>query len=315
MHGSSPQSLSIDRTPGKYAPPQAARLAGSSRLHLQHGPIDLIIDADGQAQEVALALKQATSAFDTVLETLVTELALLRQPVSNITANANANANATGPVAQLMVNAVAVHQDQFITPMAAVAGAVADYVLSQLLHGRTLSRAYVNNGGDIALYLQGDASFKVAVCTDSKTGQRGAELRISVSDSVGGIATSGWDGRSHSLGIADAVTVLAPSAAAADAAATLIANAVDLPGSPQVKRVPAKSLSPDSDLGDHSVTVSVAALGAAQRQSALQSGERYARQLIESGIIRTAFLSLQGDSRVVGAALPASLTDVSAGNF
>ena len=49
-----------------------------------------------------------------------------------------------------------------------------------------------------------------------------------------GIATSGWRGRSFSLGIADAVTVLAATAAEADAAATVIANAVDLPGHPAI---------------------------------------------------------------------------------
>ena len=64
-----------------------------------------------------------------------------------------------------------------------------------------------------------------------------------------GIATSGWRGRSFSLGIADAVTVLADRAAAADAAATIIANAVDLPGHPAIVRVPACELAPDSDLG------------------------------------------------------------------
>jgi uncharacterized protein len=66
---------------------------------------------------------------------------------------------------------------------------------------------------------------------------------------VRGIATSGRHGRSLSLGIADSVTVLAATAAAADAAATLIANAVDLPGHAAVRRAPACSLDPDSDLG------------------------------------------------------------------
>ena len=65
-----------------------------------------------------------------------------------------------------------------------------------------------------------------------------------------GVATSGWRGRSFSLGIADAVTVLAATAAAADAAATIIANAVDLPGHPAIARRPASELEDDSDLGD-----------------------------------------------------------------
>ena len=74
-------------------------------------------------------------------------------------------------------------------------------------------------------------------------------ITIRSADGVRGVATSGWRGRSFSLGIADAVTVLARTGAEADAAATLIANAVDLPGNPAIKRIPAQELAPDSDLG------------------------------------------------------------------
>ncbi len=87
---------------------------------------------------------------------------------------------------------------------------------------------------------------------------------IRAGDGIRGIATSGWRGRSHSLGIADAVTVLAATASAADAAATIIANAVDLPGHPAIARRPARALSPDSDLGTRLVTVGVGALPAAE---------------------------------------------------
>ena len=75
-----------------------------------------------------------------------------------------------------------------------------------------------------------------------------------------GVATSGWRGRSFSLGIADAVTVFAGTAAVADAAATLIANAVDLPGHPAFARAPARRCDPQSDLGERLVTVDVGPL-------------------------------------------------------
>src|SRR5260370_29537491 len=88
-------------------------------------------------------------------------------------------------------------------------------------------------------------------------------------DLVRGIATSGWRGRSFSLGIADAVTVLAAQAAAADAAATIIANAVDLPGHPAIVRVPARELAPDSDLGDMPVTQGVGELAGEEVNQAL----------------------------------------------
>jgi ApbE superfamily uncharacterized protein (UPF0280 family) len=120
------------------------------------------------------------------------------------------------------------------------------------------------------------------------------------SDPVRGIATSGWRGRSFSLGIADAVTVLADRAAAADAAATIIANAVDLPGHPAIDRVPACELAPDSDLGNQLVTQTVRDLNAQEVDQALLSGMRTAELLLRIGLIRSAALSLAGETRIVG---------------
>ena len=100
----------------------------------------------------------------------------------------------------------------FITPMAAVAGSVADEMLAAMLAGRRLDKAYVNNGGDIAIHLAPgtthDARRSPAPATALPTA-----LLIRADDPVRGIATSGWRGRSFSLGIADAVTVLAATAA------------------------------------------------------------------------------------------------------
>jgi ApbE superfamily uncharacterized protein (UPF0280 family) len=121
---------------------------------------------------------------------------------------------------------------------------------------------------------------------------------------VRGIATSGWCGRSFSLGIADAVTVLADRAAMADAAATIIANAVNLPDHPKVQRVPARDLVPDSDLGDLAVTVDVGELASAEVTEALDSGETMASELLSKGLIYAAALRLQGETRLVGVPLP-----------
>jgi ApbE superfamily uncharacterized protein (UPF0280 family) len=102
------------------------------------------------------------------------------------------------------------------------------------------------------------------------------------------------------LGIADAVTVLADRAAAADAAATIIANAVDLPGHPAIVRVPACELAPDSDLGDRLVTHAVGELSDVEVNQALAEGVRTAELLLRIGLIRSAALSLLGETRVVG---------------
>ena len=123
---------------------------------------------------------------------------------------------------------------------------------------------------------------------------------IDADDPSRGIATSGRHGRSFSLGIADAVTVLARTASQADAAATIIANAVDLPGHPAIVRCRRDELQPDSDLG--------ARLGHARRRMCCRStrydgaGSRCrtcARMLLAAGLIDGAALRLRGETRVV----------------
>src|SRR6185369_11835776 len=124
----------------------AARLP-DGRLHLQHGPIDLIVEAFGARDEVERAYRQAIDRFGDILPTLVRELPVLRRPVGD------AYPLLHGPVARRMAEAVWPHRAVFITPMAAVAGAVADEMLQALVADRTLDKAYVNDGGDIAIHL------------------------------------------------------------------------------------------------------------------------------------------------------------------
>jgi uncharacterized protein len=275
------------------AGPAAALLADGKRLHLQHGPIDLVIEANGAPGEVRAAYGQARARFQSILTELVDELAVLRLPVDRDT-------EVSGTVARRMRAATLPHADRFITMMAAVAGAVADEILTSMLDGRTLSRAYVNNGGDIALYLGEGETYVAALVTNPREGRIAGRATVAATDPIRGIATSGRHGRSHSLGIADAVTVLAETAAAADAAATLIANAVDLPGSAKVERAPARELYPDSDLGDRLVTVDVSELTATEIDTALEAGYRRARGFFDAGLINAAFLALGGASLILG---------------
>ena len=125
-------------------------------------------------------------------------------------------------------------------------------------------------------------------------------MLIDARDPMRGIATSGRHGRSFSLGIADAVTVLARTASQADAAATIIANAVDLPGHPAIQRCPADSLQPDSDLGPRLVTRAVGALSPAEIAAALDAGVASARQRLGAGLIEAAALRLSGEMMIVG---------------
>jgi len=205
-----------------------------------------------------------------------------------------------------MHNAVAPYaSEHFITPMAAVAGAVAEEILGAMTAAAQLDRAYVNNGGDIALHLACGEHFTVGLVDRPDRPGLMRTTVIESDDPARGIATSGRHGRSFSLGIADAVTVLARTASQADAAATIIANAVDLSGHPAVLRRPANELQPDSDLGARLVTREVGRLGDGEIASALQAGARKARRLLADGLIERAALRLHGETRIVGpAAIP-----------
>ncbi|MGB9468817.1 MAG: UPF0280 family protein [Candidatus Acidiferrum sp.] len=268
-------------------------LPDGRRLHLNDGPIDLIIGADAEPFEIRRAYKAATNRFVTILDQLCAELSLLRSNISVI-------AQSTGPVARRMFEAVLPYRHRcFITPMAAVAGAVAEAVLIAMTNAAQLRRGYVNNGGDIAMHLAQNQSYKIGVVERPETPSLFGSIEISAATRVRGIATSGWRGRSFSLGIADAVTVLAETASQADAAATVIANAVDLPYHPSVTRIPAREIAPDSDLLDLPVTRNVGPLSPWEISQALDAGEAVAEQLRAQGLIHAAALCLQSQIRSI----------------
>jgi ApbE superfamily uncharacterized protein (UPF0280 family) len=350
-----------------------AALLPDGRLHLQHGPIDCLCRTWGEPAEVRRAYGQAAGFFATVLDDLCAELPLLRAALPT--------PPPTGAVARAMHAACMPFADRFITPMAAVAGAVADAVLAAMIEGRDVARAFVNNGGDIAFHLAPGTSFRCGLLTDISAwaqadvvtadppgcvvpcpaGQtesppertlvsatrarhgpprswetdpaptsrlappvsaRNERARIASHRSAAvaaplldgtflltadhparGLATSGRackgrGGRSFSLGIADSVTILARTAAQADAAATIIGNAVDLPGHGAVDRRPASEIDPSSDLGDRLVTFDIGALTEQDIDTALDAGTVMADILRRDGKIEGAVLALCGRLRI-----------------
>jgi len=274
---------------------QIRLLPDGRRLHLHDGPIDLIVEAFGEAPEINAAYAAASNRFVTVLDELCGELQFLRRPA------AEHSAPPTGVVATRMFAVVVPYCERtFITPMAAVAGAVAEEILGSMVSAANLSRAYVNNGGDIALHIAPGEHFVVGMVERPDRPSLFGTAILDSTQPVRGIATSGWRGRSFSLGIADAVTVLADRAAMADAAATIIANAVDLPGHHEILRVPARSLAPDSDLADRLVTQGVGKLFSSEISAALDAGAAAAHSLFANGLIRSAALHLRGETRLAG---------------
>lgn len=278
-------------------PPIRHPLPGQ-RWHLQHGPIDLVIGAEGEHHAVAAAHAAAWLRFQDVLKELVGELPLLRQPVAQ-------DCPLQGGVARRMWRACHPHRQVFITPMAAVAGAVAEEIIDAYRRDG-IERAWVNNGGDIALHLAPGRAVRVGLFADlaraAAQTQRPLQLdgrfEVHAGTGVRGVATSGWRGRSFSLGIADSVTVLAATAAVADAAATVIANAVNVDDA-RIQRQPAHTLKDDSDLGAIEVTVHVPPLPGGVVQEALRLGAQRAQALCASGLVRAAILCCQGQLRLV----------------
>ena len=276
---------------------------GEGRWHFNHGPIDIVAEAHGDPYAVAAAHDAAWARFVHVLDELVRELPLLRLPVTDRMRPRNV-------VARRMWDACAAFSPMFITPMAAVAGSVAQELIA-FYERPGIERAWINNGGDIALHLAPGQSARVGVYADLArfdlrshvAGEGGllttdGQFELRAEQPVRGVATSGWRGRSFSLGIADSVTVLAATAAQADAAATVIANAVDVDDA-AIARRPASQCKDDSDLGDTLVTVDVPALAPAQVRSALDTGAVCAKVLQKGGLVWAALLVCQGQWRLV----------------
>lgn len=270
------------------------------RWHLQHGPMDIIIGATGNVLALKNAHDQAWNRFKDVLQELVQELPLLRRPVQG-------SCPVQGPIARRMWLACQPYQKGFITPMAAVAGSVAQELL-QFYKAEGVKRTWINNGGDIAIHLATNESVRVGLYADLEKFNAGqlqhgievdGQFEIRSDSAVRGVATSGWRGRSFSLGIADSVTVLARTAAEADAAATVIANAVNVEDW-RIARRPACDIKDDSDLGNTLVTVGVPPLEAGLVQQALAAGLACAVALRAQGLICSAVLVCQNQCMTTG---------------
>jgi len=265
--------------------------------------MDIVIGADPVGSHGSAAVtdahESAWACFMPLLDELMQEWPVLRLPVQ-----AHQPCPLQSAVARRMWRACSPWAAQhFITPMAAVAGSVAQSLIAS--YDRPgVARAWVNNGGDIALHLTPGQSARVGLYADlarlpahgwGQNIQLDGAFEVTHAMPVRGVATSGWRGRSFSFGIADSVTVLAATAAQADAAASMIANAVTV-DHPGIVRQPAHSLRDMTDLGDLAVTVDVPQLPANLVQQALQNGWQCARECQAQGLMAAAFLVCQGQS-------------------
>jgi len=249
-----------------------------NRLFLNHGPIDIVLEAFGK--DKPLAYEKAKKYFSTLLNELVLDMDLLKKEVVP-------HRNFNNKISQSMQNATEKFYPDFITPMAAVAGSVADNILNVLVKDTKLEKAYVNNGGDVSFYLTENQTVKSSLASIPNI-----IAEIDYKDKSRGIATSGWRGRSFSLGIADSVTVLADNAAMADAAATMIANSVNIKNHPSIIKKPAEEIYEDSDLKNLMVTVEVGDLKQSEIEDALRNGNEVGKTYLKNGLINSALIEL-----------------------
>lgn len=113
-----------------------------------------------------------------------------------------------------------------VGPMAAVAGAVAEYTGTQLMG--CSGQVIVENGGDIFIKSESDTILSIYAGDSPFSMTTG--IRVKKHDRPYGICTSsGTFGHSKSFGKADAVTVLSDSCVLADAVATKLCNMVQNP--------------------------------------------------------------------------------------
>jgi len=187
------------------------------------------------------------------------------------------------PLAVEMVCSVLAVGDADLTPMAAVAGTIADAV-ADYLADRGMTKAIVNNGGDIAVRLRGEESVTVGIRQDVRRREFSHVLRLESKRTSWGVATSGLGGRSLTRGIASAATVIAHKASVADAAATAVGNA-SFVEDVQVIQEDAEKIDPATDIPGIAVTCKVGPLNEETKSLSLQRALERSAELVERKII------------------------------
>lgn len=251
------------------------------------GPMRLVISAAvGKVTQRETAVQAAETSF-TYLERIARLRGVLSRRMDEIPKDLEDS------LGLQMVRSVLAVGDEDLTPMAAVAGTIADAV-ADYLFARGMSKVVVDNGGDVAVRLRRGASVRVGIRPE--VGRQDITVVIALDSRSGswGVTTSGFGGRSLTRGVASAVTVIARSASVADAASTAIANASFVTDDGVIQRR-AEEIEPQTDLVGLPVTVKVAQLAQEKKIRAVSNAIKRAEALIDKDIIFGAFVAVQGE--------------------
>jgi ApbE superfamily uncharacterized protein (UPF0280 family) len=263
----------------------ATVLPGGSVL-AESGPMRLVISAGiGKVHQPEMALRAAAESFG-FLERIAQHRKFLGRHFLEC------RGEIKDPLVLKMIGSVVMIGDEDLTPMAAVAGSIADEV-ADFLFERGMTKVVVDNGGDVAIRADREAPITVGIRPDVT--DRAVDHVIGLDPRLRshGVATSGLGGRSLTRGIASAATVIARTASLADAAATAVANASFLEDA-QVWRRPADEIDPYTDIPGLDITVKVGALSEDQKTRALSKAIERAEDLVRRELILGAFVAVQG---------------------
>ena len=263
-------------------------------LLVENGPMRLTIQAWNNHRFDMAAARQAGNFAFACLEQVAACRHLLQQCTAELTEDDLLEKldPRKFPVPVTMVKNTWAINSPDLTPMAAVAGSIADGVADYLFQ-KGCAKVIVDNGGDIAVRLSGAETARVGVRSDISSATITHVITLDSRSPSWGINTSGLGGRSVTRGIATAAAVLAYSSARADAAATDIANAcfVDDEG---IVQVPAGQLDPMTDIPDIPVTVLVKDLKPDTTDRSLERSLERAKRYVESGLILGAIITAGG---------------------
>lgn len=259
-------------------------MPGGRAVLAENGPLRMVIQAwQGTDPRLEPAAEAARYAFD-CLKRVAGQLAVLKRRPADIIELPSE------PISRVMIASVRAVGDADLTPMAAVAGSLADAVADWLFE-QGLSRVIVDNGGDIAVRLAAGETTRVGLRPEIQHPEISHVLTLDGRHSSWGITTSGLGGRSFTCGVASAVTAIARTSSLADAAATSVANACFVTGA-DVVQVPAEKLDPNTDIPGLLVTVKVGSLSPAQIAEALSNALKKAEHLTQKGVIWGALVAV-----------------------
>ncbi len=258
-----------------------------SSMHIEIGPASIVVEGRRDGIECELDRAELEGTVTNILRDLHDVLPIVRQKAYRIKKTSHLPS-----VARRMVEAVKMVDEETLTPMAAVAGSVADEV-KEFLKSKNLDVISVNNGGDISVFTTGALPLRVGIGDVQQV--RGTDHVLTIDGLADyGLATSGLGGRSFTLGLADSGTVVASTCAVADAAATFICNRTTVE-SDSVVRAPASEIDPLTDIPEEQVTVSIGDLPRALVFKALENGIGAAHALKKANVIYDALLLLRNE--------------------